>query len=112
MTKANLEMDMKDAPWFVKKVRGNHNYYAQRVYATLCNNEFQKLDVLEILKDSTWSCSWRYAGGLIADIRCEGDYMDWYCSGDEGKVDDEVKQDFEKLGWVPIADPFADDDFV
>ncbi|MFM1845778.1 MAG: hypothetical protein RIS19_251, partial [Actinomycetota bacterium] len=49
--------------------------------AALCNNEFVKNDVWPILKDETWSCTWRYAGGVVSDIQ-EGDgYLDWYCSG-------------------------------
>ena len=76
----SLERDMKHANWFVDKVRASESY-SQNVYAALCNNAFQKLEVMPVLKDEVWSCSWRYAGGLVADIRCQGDYMDWYCSG-------------------------------
>ena len=76
----NLERDMKNTAWFVAKVQASESY-AQNVYAALCNNEFQKLELMPILKDQVWGCSWRYAGGLVANLRCEGDYMDWYCSG-------------------------------
>jgi hypothetical protein len=76
----SLERDMKHANWFVDKVRASESY-SQNVYAALCNNAFQKLEVMPVLKDEVWSCTWRYAGGLVADIRCQGDYMDWYCSG-------------------------------
>ncbi len=76
----SLERDMKHANWFVDKVRASESY-AQNVYAALCNNAFQKLEVMPVLKDEVWSCTWRYSGGLVADIRCTGDYMDWYCSG-------------------------------
>jgi len=113
----NLERDMKDAKWFVDKVRASESY-AQNVYAALCNNTFQKLEVMPLLKDEVWSCTWRYSGGLIADIRCEGDYMDWYCSGmgfvgDEGyiakgfvhesQITDEIKADLKKLGWIVVT---------
>ena len=76
----NLEYDMRSTGWFSDKVK-NSKAYAQNVYAALCNNDFQKLEVLPILKDQTWSCSWRYAGGIVAHLRGEGDYIDWYCSG-------------------------------
>ena len=76
----NLEQDMQDAKWFVDKVRATESY-AQNLYAALCNNAFQKLELIPVLKDQVWSCTWRYAGGIVAKLRCEGDYLDWYCSG-------------------------------
>ena len=76
----SLERDMKDTRWFVDKVRASESY-AQNLYAALCNNAFQKLELMPVLKDEIWSCTWRSAGSIVADIRCEGDYMDWYCSG-------------------------------
>jgi len=135
----NLERDMKDAKWFVDKVRATESY-AQNVYAALCNNAFQKLEVVPVLKNEVWSCTWRYAGGLVADIRCEGGYMDWYCSGirdtglynedgltmpvseeqmadmavygqyvAESVITEEIRQDLKQLGWVVIEDYFDDD---
>ena len=118
----NLERDMKDARWFVDKVRASESY-AQNLYAALCNNAFQKVEVVPILKDEVWSCTWRYAGGIVADIRCEGDYMDWYCSGirgthdeesklngfvGESHVTDEIREDLKKLGWIVVEDYYDD----
>ena len=123
----NLERDMKEAKWFVDKVRSIEPY-AQNLYAALCNNAFQKLDVMPVLQDEVWSCTWRYAGGVVADIRCDGDYMDWYCSGINGDpeeidyavaeaqgfeiqkyvpesiITDEIRQDLKLLGWTVIED--------
>ena len=76
----NLEYDLRTTDWMLDKVR-NSEAYAQNLYAAMCNNEFQKNDFLPRLKGQTWSCSWRYAGGIIADMREQGDYIDWYCSG-------------------------------
>ena len=78
--KHNLEFDLRVTDWILAKVRDSR-VYAQNLYAALCNNTFQKQDVWTILKDQTWSCSWRYASGIVADMRGEGDYIDWYCSG-------------------------------
>ena len=89
--------------------------------------QFQKLDVVPILKDQRWSCSWRSAGGIVADMREQGDYIDWYCSGiggrdtgygldshtpdldpdgrtyvPEGEVTEEIREDLKKLGWIPV----------
>ena len=72
----NLEWDLRTTSWILKKVQDRR--YAQNLYAAMCNMRWQRLDVMPILKDEFWSCSWRYAGGIVADMREEGDYMDWY----------------------------------
>lgn len=81
--------------------------FAQSVYAALCNMRWAH-DGL----DEPWSCSWRYAGGIIAEIRDEGDYLDWYCSGiwnddgtPEGEVTPEVAEALSELGWSPSPWP-------
>lgn len=117
--KDNLEYDLRTTEWILEKVRTS-NTYAQNLYAALCNNDFQKLDVLPILKNEKFSCSWRSAGAIIAHMRQSGSYIDWYCSGSlsydgplkesyvgEGEVTEEIKYDLKKLGWVVID---TDDD--
>jgi hypothetical protein len=113
--KNNLEYDLRSTEWIVEKVRDNDDY-AQNIYAALCNNEFMKLDVISILKEQTWSCSWRHAGGIVADMLERGDYIDWYCSGisdggvktngyvPEGVITITVEQDLKKLGWIIIRE--------
>jgi hypothetical protein len=76
----NMEWDLVTTDWILAKARGSEAY-AQNLYAALCNNDFQRNDVWPRLSDQKWHCSWRYAGGIIADMRQEGDYIDWYCSG-------------------------------
>jgi hypothetical protein len=123
----NLEYDLRSTDWILEKTR-NSNSYAQNLYAALCNNDFQKLDLWPILKEEKWHCSWRYAGGIIADMREQGDYMDWYCSGmgglsgdydseggesfeqwqsrtnyvPESTVTDEIREDLKALGWAAL----------
>lgn len=97
--KNNMEYDLRTTDWILEKVR-NSDDYACQLYAAMCNNDFIKNDVVPILKEETWSCSWRYAGGIIADIRETGDYIDWYCAGHEGDVTDEIRDDLLKLGWI------------
>lgn len=118
----NLEYDFLTTDWILKKVRTS-DQYAQNLYAALCNNNFIKHNVIQILKEQYWSCSWRYAGGIIADMKQKGDYIDWYCSGmgglstydesgqedmdkkkyvAESIVTDEIREDLLKLGWSVV----------
>lgn len=66
--------------------------YCQDLYAALCNNEFTK-------DGKTCSYTWRNVGGIIANILEKGDYIDWYCSGNEGYITDEIKKDINNMGW-------------
>ena len=113
--KNNLEYDLLTTDWILQKVR-NSKPYAQNLYAAMCNNDFIKRDLWPILKEEKWGCSWRYAGGIIADMRGQGDYIDWYCSGiqdsnqsnlnsdyvSEMTVTDEIEQDLFNLGWIVV----------
>ena len=49
---------------------------------------------------ATYSASFRQAGGLIAAIRGEGGYMDWYCSSEAGSVSPEIHDAMGKEGWT------------
>lgn len=126
----NMEYDLRSTMWIVEKVRSD-DVYAQHLYAALCNNNFQKNEVWLTLKKKTWGCSWRYAGGIIADMQGKGDYIDWYCSGINGEelppdqvdlldhkqkeyylesrryvgesvVTEEVRADLFRLGWIVL----------
>ena len=104
----NMEYDLRTSDWMIEKVR-NSDTYAQHLYAAMCNNDFVKNEVINILQDKRWSCSWRYAGGIIAHMKGSGDYIDWYSSGaaspetgfiTEGEITDEIRADLLKLGWI------------
>jgi hypothetical protein len=116
----DLYEDLKNCSWFMEKIKDNR--YAQNVYAALCNMRWQPLEVLPILKDEWWTCSWRSSGGIVAELQNTGDYMSWYCSGigdglgngdadrtrgyvPEGTVTDEIRKDFATLGWHPSPWP-------
>jgi len=111
----NMEYDLLMSDYIAEKCKDDR--YAQNLYAALCNNSFIKNEVWPILVEKTWRCSWRYAGGIIADIREQGDYMDWYCSGmagglgngdedgskgyvGESVITEEIKDDLLKLNWL------------
>ena len=120
----NMEYDLRTCELMLNKVRSSDTY-AQNLYAAICNRQFQKLDVIPVLKDERWSASWRSAGGIIANMREEGDYIDWYCSGigdglgngdtsgikgyvSESVVTDEIREDLKHLGWIVLD--MEDDD--
>ena len=128
--KDNMEYDLRSTQWIIDKAKDDA--YAQNLYAAMCNNDFTKNDVWPILTEKRWSCSWRHAGGIIADMQGKGDYIDWYCSGirdskildddefraltkeqqelyiqskkfvSESVVTDEIREDLLKLGWIVI----------
>lgn len=132
----NLEYDLRSSDYIHEKCKDE--FYAQNLYAALCNNDFVKNDVWPLLTDKRWHCSWRYAGGIISHIREEGDYIDWYCSGItndfsieefesltkeeqnryievknktkcEGVVTDEIRDDLLKIGWTVVPDSNQDE---
>ena len=103
LNKKDLEYDLRSTEWILNKVRSSEDY-ARLLYSALCNNQFLNQAMWELIKNEPWSCSWRYAGGIIADMREEGDYLDWYCSGNEGLVAEVVKDDLYELGWTVVTD--------
>jgi hypothetical protein len=136
--KDNMEYDLRSTDWILDKVRANE-YYAQNLYASMCNMRFVRKEMFPYLRQDPdkdlWSASWRSAGGIVADMRQEGDYIDWYCSGmgglsgsydsdsetfeqwqartkfvPEGQITEEIEQDLLKLGWIPV--PWDDDNLT
>lgn len=125
--KENLEYDLRSTGWVCSKAKASASY-AQNLYSAMCNNSFVKNGG----SGKLWDCSWRYAGGIVADMLEVGDYIDWYCSGirhtsvstyeqiqnmnaeelsqyrefikyvGEGLVTEEIEQDLYKIGWVVI----------
>jgi hypothetical protein len=127
--KNSMEYDLLTTPWILEKVRSSDSY-AQNLYAAMCNMQFVRKEMFPFLRQDPdkdlWSASWRYAGGIIADMRQQGDYIDWYCSGirndgyqddldtitpgqyvSEGVITEEIEADLLRLGWIPV--PWKDD---
>ena len=52
---------------FVKESKEN----AKKIYKALAENVF----------------TWRYSGGIVAELKGVGDYQDYYCSGGEGAIE-------------------------
>jgi hypothetical protein len=75
--------------------------FAELLYAALCNTTWTRA-----ADGTACSVSWRRAGRLVATLRGEGDYTDWYCAGGEGSVDEAVLAELRGLGWeVSAAEP-------
>jgi hypothetical protein len=117
----------------LNKIR-NREDYAQNLYAAWCNMQWCPKDLWPAIRQDRekdfWTASWRGAGGIIAQFRKQGDYMDWYCSGmgglatydekegnefmakmkfvPEGTITEEIANDLDRLGWFPV--PYNDDD--
>lgn len=116
-----LEQDLYNN-YIIAKVTASE-VYAQNLYAALCNNTFVRIDDT----NTTYGCSWRYAGGIVAKLLGTGDYMDWYCSGiicfdyinsistigyvPEGIITDEIKADLHYIGWTILPEN-AQHDFL
>ena len=103
----NLERDIKLTNWIVDRVR-HDDVYAQNLYAAFCNHVFMPQDVWGILNNVVWHCQWRYAAGIIGEIREEPDEF-WYCSGlqlinpgfvAESVITDEIENHIKKIGWI------------
>ena len=125
----NMEYDLLTTDWILEKVRASESY-AQNLYAAMCNMRFVRKELFPYLRQDPdkdlWSRSWRSAGGIVADMRQEGDYIDWYCSGmgglsgydknsetyeewqnrtkfvSESVITKEIEEDLLKLGWIPV----------
>lgn len=98
----SLENDLRSSKEIAYKCQ-NSKEYSQNLYAALCNNEFIK-------NEAKWSCSWRHAGGIVANLNQNGDYINWYSSGieakmpfvSEGTITEQIKKDIESFGWEII----------
>ena len=132
--KYDLVEDIRNSPEIMAKIRAEDRRYAQNLYAAWCNMQWCPRDLIPALRqgdEDLWSASWRGAGGIVADLRNQGeDYMDYYCSGirnveyddnenkwwdeagyaSEGEVKDEIAKDLASIGWFPV--PYKDDDLA
>ena len=92
MDKPNLDFDLMKSEYIAEKCKDP--FYARDLYGALCNNRFFK-------NDQEWTCSWRMSGGIVADLRNKGEnYLDFYCSGNESVVTEEIEKDLLDLGWT------------
>lgn len=95
----NLEKSLRTDPEYLSLLK--NEVFACAAYQSFCNevyiNEHRE----------RFSCSWRYAGGLIAELRDEGeDYIDYYMDFVKGELFDQteqhkntIQQIYNRLGW-------------
>ena len=92
MTEPNYLQFEKDlASIFPKKPDDDFN---TEVWSALANVDWEHKD------HGIVGYSFRAAGGLIAEIIGEGDYMDWYCCGPYAEVSWRIERSLGKLGWT------------
>lgn len=76
--------------------------FATRLYAAITNITWTR-------NGEAWDCSWRYAAGLIADLRGRNEgYLDFYGSAAEGVIANDVRFHLTRLGWTPQQDEESD----
>lgn len=95
--KGDFKKDLKD---IADKLQDDD--FAKDVYRALCNMRWQSKNNPK----KVYSCTWRYAGELVAELRAKGEiYLDFYLSGGEGGITKEVGEAFGEMGmgWVPLS---------
>ena len=66
------------------------------LWAALANVRWEQTD------GDTAGFTYRAAGDLVAAMRGEGDYLDWYCSAQAGVVRPDIAEAMAREGWRPI----------
>lgn len=100
----NLELELYQAKHIVHMCQRDPDGFGKNLYRALCNITWK-----HVKSGQTYSCSWRYAGGVVSTLSYGiDDHMMFYCSGNEGTVTDDVLTELDKLGWLPTED--TDDD--
>jgi len=109
MNKFNFERDLINSDTVRAQVQNDHTF-AQELYAALCNNQFVHT-TMRRPDDEYWSCSWRYAGDLVAGLVAQGEgYLDYYCGGHEGTISSRVAATLADIGWSGRPYPKTDTD--
>lgn len=99
MGEENVVQAFEDMLYELKDRLREDDQFARELYCAICNMQWAHDDYEEL-----YSCSWRYAGGLVADIRKMGEgYLDYYCSGYEGTVTTNVLSELIERGWRPVS---------
>lgn len=83
--------------------------FCDGLYAAMCNMAWARKEwTREEKLTKFWSCSWRASGEIVAELRNDilktsENYLDFYCSGNEGRVDERIREFFGSFGWEPVS---------
>jgi hypothetical protein len=75
--------------------RFQNDKFCRDLWSALANVDWYHPETHEVA-----SYSFRAAGSLIARLRGDGDYMDWYCCGPVASVSDFIRRSLKKQGWI------------
>lgn len=70
----------------------------RKIWSSLANVDWYYIGERPLLLEVSYS--FRAAGGMIANIIERGDYMDWYCSGPDGIINNEFRYAMRKAGYL------------
>lgn len=72
--------------------------FCKKLYSSITNITWKNKD------GDIFDCGFRYAGGLISDIRDNKNesYMTWCLDGIYGVVDTEIEEELLKRGWTYV----------
>lgn len=96
MPEPSLERDLVASVRILNRCRSV--LFARLLYEALCRTEW-----IHQASGTRWWTGGRSAGDLVARLRGEGSYLDWYGSEGEGQVDEVVLAEIEVVGWRLLA---------
>ena len=85
------------------RIRDDHDVACQ-LWSALANVTWHHVN------GDTAAYSFRAAGDLVAAMRGEGNYMDWYCCGPYATISDEIRTAMAGEGWTPDIRPIVEID--
>lgn len=92
----------------VSREQANDVSFMCELYRSMCNMTWVPADCpAKKRSEYFWSCTWRTAGAIAAEIRneklgCNESYLDYYCGGEEGEVSERVRTFLAGAGWIPV----------
>ena len=96
----SLELELYQAKHIVNSCVADPKGFATDLYSALCNTTWVHRGT-----GSEFSCSWRYAGGIVSTMsHSMDDHTIYYGTGAEGTVTDEILTELDKLGWEPTEE--------